>query len=161
MKKYLAKLISQLRHSMIYQVMSYFWVFIVNPFSFLWSFFFSRKLCFLWSPCLLHFAESVSLDTSGKPTVVFLLKITSPSWIILSILPDKLNWLIVEELIITFLEIIFILLLQKNFDMAKILEAFWRIYLNIIFWILLWMLTSLVIWSLNITVSTSLKHCYK
>ena len=28
-------------------------------------------------------------------------------------------------------------------------------------WILLWMLTSLVIWNLNITVSTTLKYCYK
>ena len=41
------------------------------------------------------------------------------------------------------------------------LEVFWRIYLNIIFWILLWMLTSLVIWNLNITLSTNLKYCYK
>ena len=31
-----------------------------------------------------------------------------------------------------FLEIIFLLLLQKNFDMAKN-RGFWRIYLNIIF----------------------------
>ena len=42
-------------------------------------FFFSRKLCFLWSLCLLLIAESISLDTSGKPTVGFFLKITSPS----------------------------------------------------------------------------------
>ena len=45
--------------------------------------------------------------------------------------------------------------------MGKILEIFWRIYLSIIFWILLWMLTSLVIWNLNITVNTILKYCYK
>ena len=57
-------------------------------------FFFSRKLCFLWSLCLLFIAESISLDTSGKPTVGFLLKITSPSWIILSISHDELNRLI-------------------------------------------------------------------
>ena len=43
------------------------------------EFFSSRKLCFLWSPCLLLTAESVSLDTSGKPTAGFFLKITSPS----------------------------------------------------------------------------------
>ena len=43
----------------------------------------------------------------------------------------------------------------------KILEIFWRIYLNIIFWILLWILTSLVIWNSSITVSTTLKYCYK
>ena len=39
----------------------------------------------------------------------------------------------------------------------KILEVFGKIYLNIVLWILLWMLTSLVIWNLNITVSTTLK----
>ena len=103
----------------------YFWVFVVNPISFFCSIFFSRKFCFLWFPCLLLIAESIILDTSGKPTVEFFLKITSPSWIILSI------------------------------------SLFWRIYLNIIFWILLWMLSSLVIWNLNITLSTSLKYCYK
>ena len=43
----------------------------------------------------------------------------------------------------------------------KILETFWRIYLKIIFWILSWMLSSLVIWNLNVTVSTTLKYCYK
>ena len=44
--------------------------------------------------------------------------------------------------------------------MKTILVVFWRIYLNI-FWISLWMLTSLVIWNLNITVITTLKYCYK
>ena len=57
-----------------------------------------------------------------------------------------------------FLEIIFLLLLQKNFDMAKnirgFLENLFEYYflnlvmmanLSIIFWLLLWMLTSLVI----------------
>ena len=43
----------------------------------------------------------------------------------------------------------------------KLLEIFWRLYMNIIFLILLWMLTSLVIWNLNIAVSISLKYCYK
>ena len=83
-------------HSTIHQVMWYFWTFIVNPFSLLWSIFFSRKLCFLWSPCLLLIAELISLDTSGKPTVGFFLKITSLSWI-LSISLDELNlidWLL-------------------------------------------------------------------
>ena len=42
------------------------------------QFFFSRKL-FLWSPCLLLIAESIKLDTSGKATVGFFWKITSPS----------------------------------------------------------------------------------
>ena len=32
---------------------------------FFYGVFFSRKLCFLWSPCLLLIAESISLDTSG------------------------------------------------------------------------------------------------
>ena len=40
---------------------------------------------------LLLIAESVSLDTSGKPTVRFFLKITSPSWMILSVSLDELN----------------------------------------------------------------------
>ena len=60
-------------------------------------FFFSKKLCFLWSPCLLLIAESTSLDTSGKPTVGFFLKITFPFWTILSISLDELNlidWLL-------------------------------------------------------------------
>ena len=59
--------------------------------------FFSRKLCFLWSPCLLLFADSISLDTSGNSTVGFFLKVTSPSWIILSVSLDELNsieWLL-------------------------------------------------------------------
>ena len=47
--------------------------------------FFSGKLCFLWFSCLLHIAESISLDTSCKPTVGLFLKMSSPSWIILSI----------------------------------------------------------------------------
>ena len=71
---------------------------IVNPFSLLCSIFFlSRKPCFLRSPCLLLIAESISLDTSGKPTVGFFLKIASSSWIILSIPLDELNssdWLL-------------------------------------------------------------------
>ena len=119
-------------------------------------FFLSRKLCFLWSPCLLLIAESISLDTSGKPTVEFFLKITSPSWIILSISLDELNliWLIVEELMMNFLDSrnnFYFMFIKEFWYDKKILELFWRIYLNIIFWILLWMLTSLVIWNLNIT----------
>ena len=74
---------SRLLHSTIHQVMWYFWVFIVNPFFLLCSIFFSRKLYFLWSPCLLLIANLFSLDTSCKTTVEFFLKITSPSWIII------------------------------------------------------------------------------
>ena len=40
---------------------------------------FSRKPCFFWSPCLLLMAESVDLDTSGKPTVGLFLRSNSPS----------------------------------------------------------------------------------
>ena len=43
----------------------------------------------------------------------------------------------------------------------KILGFFWITYLNIIIWKLFWMLTSLVIWNLNTTLSTTLKYCYK
>ena len=71
---------------------------IVNPFSLLCSIFFlSRKLCFLRFPCLLLITESISLDTSGKPTVRFYLKISSSSSIIFSISLDELNssdWLL-------------------------------------------------------------------
>ena len=37
-------------------------------------FFSSRKLCFLQSPCLLLIAESISLDTSGKPAKFFFIE---------------------------------------------------------------------------------------
>ena len=40
----------------------------VNQFPILWSPFFSRKLCLLWSSCLLLITESISLDTSDKTT---------------------------------------------------------------------------------------------
>ena len=55
------------------------------------NFFFSGKLCLLWFPCLLLIAESISIDTSCKPTVGLFLKTTSPCWIILSIALDELN----------------------------------------------------------------------
>ena len=96
-KKKIVTLMNRLLHSTIDQVMWYLWVFIMNTFSLLWSIFFWKKLCFLWSPCLLLIADSISLDISGKPTVGFFLKITSPSWILLSISFDKLNsvgWLL-------------------------------------------------------------------
>ena len=66
-------------------------------FPFLQYFFFSRKLRFLRSPCLLLIADSIILDISGKPTAGFFLKIASSSWIILSISLDELNssdWLL-------------------------------------------------------------------
>ena len=50
-----------------------------NHFPFYGLYFFSTKLCFLWSLCLLLIAASINLDTSGKPIVGFFLKITSPS----------------------------------------------------------------------------------
>ena len=53
--------------------------------------FLSRKLCFLRSLCLLLIAESITLDTSGRLTVGFFLKISSSSWIILSISLNELN----------------------------------------------------------------------
>ena len=70
MKKYFVKLMSQLLYSMIHQVIHHIsgyssWIYF--PF---YGFFFSKQLCFLWSPCLLLIAESISLD-SGKPSVGF------------------------------------------------------------------------------------------
>ena len=46
LKKYFVKLMSRLLHSAIHQVMWYFWVFIVNPFSLLCSIFFPKKTVF-------------------------------------------------------------------------------------------------------------------
>ena len=99
-------------------------------FPFMEFFFFSRKLCFLWSPCLLLIAESISLDTSGKPTVGFSLKITSPSWIILSMSLDELNsfnWLLKSWWWI-FLKFYFIVVKEFWYG-KKILQVFWRLYL--------------------------------
>ena len=45
--------------------------------------------------------------------------------------------------------------------MAKNIRGFFENLFEYYFWILLWMLTSLVIWNLNITMSTTLKYCYK
>ena len=127
---------SQLLHSTTHQVMWYFWVFIVNRFFLLWSiYFFSRKLYFLWPLCLFFFAESISLDTSGKPTVRFFLKITSPSWIILSISFDELNsinWLLLKSWWWIFLKFHFIVIKEFWYDKKK-LEGCWRIYLNMFF----------------------------
>ena len=138
-------------------------MFIVNLFPFYAVLFFSRKLCFLWSPCLVLITELFTLDTSGKPTVWFFLKITFLSWIILSILLDELNstdwllngwwWIFLKKYLFYCSKIIL--------TWQKIWQIFWGIYLNIIFWKLLWLLTSLVIWNLNITVSTALKYCHK
>ena len=63
--RYFVKLTNRLRHSTIHQVMWYFWMFIINPFSLLCSIFFSRKLCLFRSPCQLRINELISLDTSG------------------------------------------------------------------------------------------------
>ena len=154
------KLMSRLLHSTIHQVI-YFWVLIVNPFSLLCSIFFlDRKLCYLRSPGLLLITESISLDTSGKPTVGFFLKITSPSWIILSISLDELNsinWLLKSWWWI-FLKFYFIVV-KEFWYRKKIWEVFCVPYLNIIFWILLWTLT--FEWNLNIAVNTTLEYCYK
>ena len=48
-----------------------------------------------------------------------------------------------------------------NFDMGqKILEVFWRICLNITFLNII-VNVNFFIWNLNITVSITLKYCYK
>ena len=97
----------------------------------------------------------MSLDTSGKPTVGFY-------WIILSISFDELNsidWLLKSWWRI-FLKKFLFYCCKRILIWQKILKLFWKIYLNIIFWVLLWMLTSLVIWNSNVTVSTTLKYCY-
>ena len=115
-------------------------------FSFMEYFVSSRKLCFLWSPCFLLVPELISLDTSGKPTVEFFLKYTSPSWIILSITLDELNsvnWLLKSWI---FLKFHFIVVKKLWYGKKYYnIRVFWRLYLNIIFWVLLWRLTSLVI----------------
>ena len=67
----IVKLMSWFLYSTIHQVMWYFWVLIVNPFYLYGVFFFSRKLCFLWSPCLLLITDWISRDTSDKSIVGF------------------------------------------------------------------------------------------
>ena len=121
------KSMCRLLRSTIHQVMWYLWVLIVNPFS-LFShfpyFFFSRKICFLWSPCRLLITESISLDTSVKRTVGFFLKITSPSWIILSVSLDERNsiiWL-VDSWWLIFLKFYFIVV--KEFWYGKKYSVF-------------------------------------
>ena len=47
MKKYFVKLMSRLLHSTTHQVMWFFWMFIVNPLSILWTIFFLKKTVFL------------------------------------------------------------------------------------------------------------------
>ena len=117
-------------------------------FPFIQYFFLSRKQCFLRSPCFLLIAESISLDTSGKPTVGLFLKISFSYWIILSILLNELNssdWLLKRW--------------WKNFYMAKSIRGF---------------LENLTDSFLNIVVNvnflgdlkfeyicTTLKYCYK
>ena len=152
MKKYFVKLMSQFLYSTIHQVM------LCSQCICYEVFLFSRKLCFLWSPCLLLIAESTNLDTYGKPTVGFFLNITSPSWIILSIslvyliqlnysrADDEISWNN------------FYFIVVKEFWYDK--KVFWRIYLNIIFWILLWCDNFLEDLKFNIIVSTTLKYCY-
>ena len=150
--------------------MLYFWVFIVNPFSFSWVeiILFSWKLCFLWSPFLFIIAEWIISDTSGEPNVGFFLKITSPCWIILSISLDELNsidWLL-KTWWWTFLKKNLFycckrILIWKKYNKGFLKNLFEYYFLNIIFWKLLRISTSLVIWNLHITVSTTRKYCYK
>ena len=40
-------------------------------------------------------------------------------------------------------------------------KKYLKSFLQVFFWILLWMLTSFLIWNLNIFMSTTLKYCYK
>ena len=75
------------------------------------------------SRCLI--AESVSLDTTGKPTVGFFVTITSPSWIILPISLDDLIqlidcWRADDE----FSWNNFYFIVVKEFDMAKNIRGF-------------------------------------
>ena len=68
-----------------------------SVFLFMEYFFSFQKTVFPLTHCLLLIAESISMDTSGKPTVWFFLKIDFSSSIILSISLDELNlidWLL-------------------------------------------------------------------
>ena len=124
---------SRLLHSRIHQLMWYCWVFIVNLFSLLWSILFLKKICFLLSSGLLFIAESISLGTSGKPTVGFFFDLWHYS-LLNNIVTwwTYFVWLTVEELIMNFLEIFFFHCCKRIFIWQKILEIFFRIYLNII-----------------------------
>ena len=104
-----------------------FWVLTVNPFSILYStFFLSKNLCFLRSPYLLLIAESIRLDTSGKPTVGFFLKLSCSSWIILSISLNELNsseWLL-KRCWWIFLNNFYFIVVKEFLYGKKILEVF-------------------------------------
>ena len=151
---------SRLLHSPIHQVMWYVWVFIVNPFSLLWVPFFSRKLSFLWSPCLL-----LTLIQSAEILLVNLL--WGFSWKLLLLLEQYCQshlmnlvqlidcWRADEEF--SWNNISFIV--GKEFWYGKKQRFSWEFIWMLFFLILLWLLNSLVIWSLNITASTILKYC--
>ena len=68
-KIFLIKLANRLLHNSIHQLVKYFWVFVITKSIFYFmEFFFSRKLWFLWSPCLMIITEVISLDNSDKTT---------------------------------------------------------------------------------------------
>ena len=126
-------------------------------FPFYGVFFFSRKLRFFWSPCLLLIAESISLGTSGKPTVVFFLDNYC------SLLNN-----IAQSHLMNLIQLIdcwraddefswnnFYFIVVKEFSLWSFLKNLFRYYfLNII-------VNVNFFGDLNITVSTSLKYCYK
>ena len=134
MKKYFVKLTSRLLHSTIHHVMWYFWVFIVNPFSLLCSIFFLKKvvfpfvslsLAYRWVSQARYFWQSYRGVFVENPffllsNIVNLDKLNSIDWLLISV------WLIFLKWFLFYCWKI-ILIWQK------ILEAFWRIYLNIIF----------------------------
>ena len=100
------------------QMMWYFWVSIVNLFALLCSIFFSRKRYFLQFPCFLLTAELISL--------VSFLNILS-----ISLYELKSSSLIVVELMMSFLEINFIVL--KEFWYGKKYKRFFGEFIWILF----------------------------
>ena len=80
-KKFFVKLMGRLLHSTIYQMMWYFWVFIVNQFSFSWSIFFSKKLCFLWStPANIRLGEDVLKASWRRLEDIIARRLANSSW---------------------------------------------------------------------------------
>ena len=89
-KEIFCKLMSRLLRSTIDQMMWYFWVFLVNPFS-LFMEYFLKKTVFLLVSLSLAYRWVNQLRYFGTPTVRFFLKMSSPCWRIFSISLDELN----------------------------------------------------------------------
>ena len=129
MKKYFVRLMSRLLYSMTHQVMWYFWVFIVNPFSILWNISFSQdnRVSFGLLVSCLTTSQSAQIRLVNLLWYFYFLKIISPSEIILPISLDELNsihWLLKISWWVSWNNVHFIVV--KDFWYAKNIRGFWE-----------------------------------